>query len=293
MWSRFGYWVQNCYPSQSIPAAARLDEGLRSLLELTVGLSIPLGRDPDTVIINTAIAGREEWSFSAWVVRQPVKCGGMGLRSYVETCAPAFIGAVEQAIPSLHTGYCPLLTEWVGGADRFGEGVLSAGRWRTLLTSGCRVGREYEAVWNALRQETDSARAFLGEEDDVRGPLSSPVESSGDGSTSGVTRGLLVEAREMLMGKVLAKALELHPEQEHRAVWSWPERDKMSAQWLLCLPGHNSTLTASEFSECAASLLCLPSPACSDPLKLGEKIGKKRVDRYGDYVVAQPLAGDG
>ena len=123
--------------------------------------------------------------------------------------------------------------------------------------------------------------------------LASSVESSGDGSTSGATRGMLVEAREMLLGKVLSRALELHMDQEHRAVWSWPERDKLSAQWLLCLPGHNSTLTSSEFSECAASLLCLPSPACSDPRKLGERIGRRRVDKFGDNVVAERVAGDG
>ena len=78
----------------------------------------------------------DSWPFllCTTLFKVPVKCGGMGLRSYVETCAPAFIGAVEMAIPSLYTGYCPQLTEWVGGEDMFGEGVLAAGRWRTLLT---------------------------------------------------------------------------------------------------------------------------------------------------------------
>ena len=101
VWSRFGYWAQNCYPSQTVSAAALLDDGLRDLLEMTVGLRVPRGRDPDTIVIETTIPGREELSFSDWVIRQPVKCGGMGLRAYVETCAPAFIGAVELAIPSL------------------------------------------------------------------------------------------------------------------------------------------------------------------------------------------------
>ena len=166
----------------------------RALLEMTVCLRIPRGRDSDTLVIETTIPGREELSFSDWVIRQPVKCGGMGLRAYVETCAPAFIGAVEMAIPSLYTGYCPQLTEWVGGEDRFGQGVLSAGRWRTLITSGCRAGQEYKAAWNLLRQETDRAMAFLGEEEEeIRGPIASSVEDSGDGSTSGVTRGMLVE----------------------------------------------------------------------------------------------------
>ena len=95
------------------------------------------------------------------------------------------------------------------------------------------------------------------------------------------------------MGRVLEEALKRHPAQEHRAVYSWPERDKISAAWLLCLPGHDSTLTAAEFSECVAALLALPSPACSDPLKLGQKVGKRRVDVFGDNVVSVAVAGDG
>ena len=65
--------------------------------------------------------------------------------------------------------------------------------------------------------------------------------------------------REILMGKVLLKLLSDHPEQHHRAVWSWPERDKLSSQWLLCLPSHDATLTTPEFSECIA-ILCSLSP---------------------------------
>ena len=118
-------------------------------------------------------------------------------------------------------------------------------------------------------------------------------ESAGEESTNGATRGLLVSEQEKLMGRVLEEALRQHPQQQHRAVYSWPERDKLSSGWLLSLPGHDSTLTAAEFSECVATLLALPSPACSDPLKLGQKIGKRRVDVYGDNVVSQKVSGDG
>jgi hypothetical protein len=132
---------------------------------------------------------------------------------------------------------------------------------------------------------------FLGEEEEeVQGPLATAVKISGQGSTSGATWGKLVVAREMLLGRVMARALELHPEQEHRAVWSWPERDKLSAQWLLCLPGHDSTLAADEMADSVAAVLCLPSPACSDPLKLGMKVGRRTVDRFGDNVMAEAVA---
>jgi hypothetical protein len=134
--------------------------------------------------------------------------------------------------------------------------------------------------------------AFLGEEEEeVLGPISAPVESAGEESVTGATRGFLVSSREMLLGRVLLAALERHHLQSHRAVWSWPERDKLSSQFLLHLPGHSSTLTPEEFSECTAALLCLPSPACQD--KLGEVVGRRKVDLYGDNVVGQRLPGDG
>ena len=46
---------------------------------------------------------------------------------------------------------------------------------------------------------------------------------------------------------------------------------KQTVWFLLHLPGHSSTLTPTEFSECAAALLCLPSTACQE--KLGYVIG--------------------
>ena len=38
-------------------------------------------------------------------------------------------------------------------------------------------------------------------------------------------------------------------------------------------------------------MLCLPSPACRD--RVGEKIGTRRVDEFGDALRCVTLAGDG
>ena len=57
------------------------------------------------------------------------------------------------------------------------------------------------------------------------------------------------------------------------------------------MPGHNTSLTSEEFSECAAALLCLASPACA--MLVGERVGRTTVDKYGDSVMAATLAGDG
>ena len=292
IWPRFEYWAQNCYPSQTLPVARVLDEGLHDLLEQVVGAKVPKGVDPDSITLTTPLLTRSNWSFARWILRQPVKLGGAGLRSYEELCRPAFCGAVELSLPSFHTGFCPLLADIVGGEEEFGENW--DGRWTKLLASECRVGKEYKVAWICMQQEARRAINYLGEEaGDLPGPLQQPVESAGEGSTSGATRAKLVETREKLLSRVLLKALEMHAQQNHRAVWSWPERDKLSAQFLLCLPGHDSTLTSEEFTQAFTAILCLPSPACTDPTRLGEGVGRRIVDRYGDNVVAQALQGDG
>ena len=118
IWSRFEYWASLCYPSDSIPVAQALDNHLWRLLEEVCGFSILhqglRGADTGESTISSPEGLREGWSFAAWVARQPVKLGGMGLRSLGELCRPAFLGAMEQALPRLHRGTCPHCW-WRGG----------------------------------------------------------------------------------------------------------------------------------------------------------------------------------
>ena len=109
--------------------------------------------DGGECMISGPITSRQRWSFSAWVARQPVKLGGMGLRSFEELCQPAYLGAMEQALPRLHTGFCKVLEDVVGGDDAFGEAASGDGRWRTLLASGSRVGEEFGTAWRSLQGE--------------------------------------------------------------------------------------------------------------------------------------------
>ena len=237
------------------------------------------------------LAGRENLTFPAWVVRQPVKRGGMGGRSHAETCRIAFYGAMEQALPKLHKGFCSTLVTVVGGGDRFGETASGDDRWRTLLDSGSKLGQEFKEAWQALQREAEDAAAWLGEE--VTGPLSVDVASAGGRCCSGETRGKITEHREMTIGRLIDEGLVHYHDQACRPVWSWPERDKLSSQWLLSLPGHDSSLTSEEFTQCVEALLCLPSTACST--LIGEKVGRGlgRVDLFGDSVVAAKVRGDG
>ena len=118
-----------------------------------------------------------------------------------------------------------------------------------------------------------------------------PITGIGDGSIKGDTRTEIVSARERTRAQLLSKALSLYQPKKARPVLAWRQRDKLSSSWLLALPGPESYLNNAEFSEAAASSLCLPSPACMD--RLGEVIRhNKKVDQYGDNVQSCPLPGD-
>ena len=55
-------------------------------------------------------------------------------------------------------------------------------------------------------------------------------------------------------------ALSRLPDQNLRPVTAWPNRDKLSASWLQCLPGPEG-LGSPAFSEALALLLCSACPA--------------------------------
>ena len=294
VWPRFDYWLALCYPSHTRPVASWLDGELWELLQAVSGIDIPstsTRRNYPECSLRVPVSGRDGWSFSAWVVRQPVRLGGLGLRSLKEQCYPAFVGAVEQSLPHMYgeNGVCPPLEDVVGGQDCFGEDTDSNGRWRVLIASQSRVGREFQASWSAMQIEAQEAADWLDSE--IEGPLINSVDSAGGDSTSGLTRHLLTEKREIMLGHLLDKVLDDHDDQSLRPVWSWPERDKLSSHWVLALPRDDSRLTNGEFAECMAKMLCLPSPACLS--KLGEKIGRRTVDLFGDTVMAEKVVGDG
>ena len=289
---RFDYWCQLSYPSDIKPVASWLDSELWVLLESAVGCHIPRGEEGRgwECVLDVPVVGREGHSFASWVARLPIKQGGMGFRSIEDISKFAFLGAVEQTVPSFSSqeGGCPQLEPYLGGLQSFGEAAAHAGvgRWSHMLENGGRLGAEVRRVWGELRLEGAQSAAWLDEE--LQGGLTSRVDEFGDGSTSGGTRRLILEQVEQLRGKVLNKALENYQDQEARPCWSWMGRDKQSSSWLLRLNG----LSGPEFSESAAALLCLPSPACSS--RLGEKVrGKQKVDLFGDSVRSANLPGDG
>ena len=293
VWQRFDYWAGLCYPSDSLPAARSLDEQLHSLLEDTLGFKIPTYSTRETsgwdCPLSVPVPGRNNLCYSSWILRQPIKLGGFGLRSYEELCRPAYVGVVEQTLPRLHQDFCPMLAPVVGGAESFGRDGVWEGRWQVLVEGGCTAGQEFNAAWQHLKAAAEAAAQWLGGE--VTGPLKELAESAGEGRTNGETRSLIIENREKVMGQLLDKALQEFPDQSCRPVWAQPQKDKHSTPWLLCLPGHDNSLNSAEFTQCAAAQLCVPSPACLP--KVGERVGRQTVDIFGDRVVAARMAGDG
>ena len=155
-----------------------------------------------------------------------------------------------------------------------------------MLEHGGRMGEEFLQSWGKMRLEAAETARWL--EEELEGPLAIHAQNAGEGSTTGATRGMVMEQLEQQRGKLLNKGLEIYHDQEARPCWSWPDRGKQTSAWLLTLTG----LTGPEFTEAAATQLCLPSPACAS--RIGEIIrGRKRIDLFGDNVRAAKLPGDG
>ena len=188
---------------------------------------------------------RNTQTFQEWVVRLPVRLGGFGIRSLKETSGIAFLGALEQAVPYFQgeRGVCPHLSNILGGDECFGE-EAPGNRWRVMLGSGCREGVELRRLWSSLQEEERQASTWL--EQDLQENLGQQVEDVGGSSVDGSTRGKVAEERDKTRSKLVKKGLEMHPTQNrtNRPVWSWLQRDKLSAAWLQALPGPQTTLTS-------------------------------------------------
>ena len=216
---RFDYWSQLVRPSLSRPVAASLDGQLWKVLEATLGFKVPRGEQQQGeggCIINVPIAGLDSQNFQEWVLRQPIQLHGAGFRSHEESCYPAFVGALEQAAPYL--AKLPGLDEIFGGEGAWGENADTMTRWAPLLASGQRDGAELWSAWEAMQQEAQQSAAFVG--DPLEGALAVDVAGAGGDHFLPVRQRLTAE-REKMRGKVLLRALELHPQREARPVWSW------------------------------------------------------------------------
>ena len=267
--------------------AAFLDGQLWGVLEAALGFQIPCTDKPlGDLCPRVPVLGLEAQPFAQWVVQQPIKLHGMGVRSARDTCEPGWVSSLDKAAPYL--SQVPALAGIMGGEGSWGPEADKATRWASLLNSGFLFGQELRTAWQSMQQEAREAAIFLGEQ--VEGALEERVEAAG--KDGGSLRHILVERREEVRGRLLSKALEENRDRGARPVRSWMQRDKHSTVWLLCLPGPAGVLSNEEFSEAAAALLCRPSPACAS--RVGERFGRgKVIDQWGDEVVNCTMQGDG
>ena len=87
-----------CYPSDMVEAAAEMDRILLSMVQKATGLAIPLVDQGIGVehCPRPPVTRVAEKLYQNWMMRTPVRLGGMGLRSVAETSLAAFVGGVEQ-----------------------------------------------------------------------------------------------------------------------------------------------------------------------------------------------------
>ena len=97
------YLLTMQYPSDTLEAASLMDSRIWAALGRLAGQShIPReeeGLGVECVPLVPGVPSLEGRSFQRWLVQQPVKLGGLGLRSLVEIRASAFVGGVEQSVP--------------------------------------------------------------------------------------------------------------------------------------------------------------------------------------------------
>ena len=119
-------------------------------------------------------------------VPQPIKLGGMGIRSLVETSQAAFVGGVDMSLPHFtgRDGVCPPLEDVKGSIE-------GGRRWRTFLAYGCRTSLEFQLSWSCLIGEATQYSAYLYVALDS--PLSAQAESAGDSQVDGSTKRMLVQ----------------------------------------------------------------------------------------------------
>lgn len=284
---RLDYWLTLVYPSQMKKAAARMDNLILSVIQKLLGCPIPMEENYENwnCPINVSISGLKRRSFQNWILRLPIRLGGLGIRSNLETSPAAFIGGVEQALPHFTKDslICSNLEDQIGNFS--GE---SNSRWTTLVQSGCRTGTEFVASWNSMKREVQECLTFLNKEESF-GPLKEEAEGAGEGREDGGTRRLIIQQREELRVAVLEEAVSRYPDPTKRQVLAWTNRDKLCTAWLQSLPGPEG-FSNLEFTEALALALCMPSPACEE--RVGEKVGKSVVDVFGDNIMSAVLPGD-
>ena len=287
------------YPSDVLECAEMVDARLWAALGQLAGHpQIPRrdeGGGVECVLDFTRVPSLLGRSYQHLLAAQPVKLGGLGLRSLVETRHPAFLGGLEQALPFMVAGELCELPLAPSLQAVIGNMAGGQGRWAGLAAAGSRTGIEFQESWGDLTGEARSIWDYLGEE--PTGTLADPLEEMGRDSVDGSTRTKAVQQREGLRHQLLLRALAAHPDQDSRPVTAYQNvsDDKCAGSWTLAIPSRDNCLSSPVFKEALSAHLCLPSPALRQGGWVGKPVGTRGevIDKFGDAVLcSHEIPGD-
>lgn len=97
------YWLQLCYPTHVKAAAERMDQVLWEVLELAASSKIPRSAEGRHWECMLNVPGLQSRSYQDWVTRQPVRLGGMGLRSQADLSPAASCQALWERGVCVHS----------------------------------------------------------------------------------------------------------------------------------------------------------------------------------------------
>ena len=80
---RLDYWLTLVYPSQMKRAAEKMDNLILEVMEKLLGCPIPMNETGEhwNCPVNVPVDGLQGRSFQSWILRLPIRSGGLGIRS--------------------------------------------------------------------------------------------------------------------------------------------------------------------------------------------------------------------
>ena len=126
---QFGYWLMLVNPTLIREAAMKVDRIMIRVLESMLGYRIPVCQEQAWAYeVDVPVDSLSGKAFHNWVVQQPVKFGGLGLRSQAGLSPVAYLACLEQTIPFFtgEKGICPALSHLVGRGGGLGAKEVGA-----------------------------------------------------------------------------------------------------------------------------------------------------------------------
>ena len=236
--------VQNHPPRLTMAEARRFDGAIAAAVAAAGGVDVL-----DPLAAYSSQVGLQATDLVARRARQPIRLGGLGIRSVEDVARPAYVGVMNMTLP--------FFLDWQGGdgavvpgfyntpmmSEVLGDGSFDVGgedqRLAVFLQSGLPMAADVEEAWQVLQGEVGL---------DDHGPLSAPVAGMGGGEyAEKLQRSVTKQREETRAVEIEAVALQLPPGDERKVSFcnwsptagslfgSCPTPDTASPPELYCL----------------------------------------------------------